>query len=76
MLRMYDFVCVCGQRMERLTGYETVEVPCGDCGGVALKAISAPKFKLEGWSGNFPSAANQFDRIHREKLKAEQRANS
>ena len=76
MLKMYDFVCVCGQRMERLTGYETVEVPCGDCGGVALKAISAPKFKLEGWSGNFPSAANQFDRIHREKLKAEQRANS
>ena len=76
MKRMYEFVCKCGQRTERLTGYETSEVPCGGCGYVALKAISAPKFKLEGWSGNFPSAANQLDRIHREKLRAEQKANS
>lgn len=76
MLKMYDFVCVCGQRTEKLVGYETTQVPCGGCGEIALKAISAPKFKLEGWSGNFPSAANQFDRIHREKLRAEQKANS
>lgn len=76
MKRMYEFVCICGQRTERLTGYETSEVPCGGCGGVALKTISAPAIKLEGWSGSFPGAANKFDRIHREKLAAEQKANS
>lgn len=73
---MYDFVCVCGQRTEELVVYETSEIPCGGCGGVALKTISAPAIKLEGWSGSFPGAANKFDRIHREKLAAEQKANS
>jgi hypothetical protein len=37
--------------------------------------ISAPNFRLEGWSGAFPTAAAQFDRKHREKLAAEQKAN-
>lgn len=76
MKRMYEFVCENGHHTEKLTGYETAQVPCGDCGGVALKTISAPAIKLEGWSGSFPGAANKFDRIHREKLAAEQKANS
>jgi predicted nucleic acid-binding Zn ribbon protein len=76
MKRIYEFVCENGHRMEKLTGYETAQVPCEDCGGVALKTISAPAIKLEGWSGSFPGAANKFDRIHREKLAAEQKANS
>ena len=31
MKRMYEFVCICGQRTEQLTGYETAEVPYGGC---------------------------------------------
>jgi predicted nucleic acid-binding Zn ribbon protein len=76
MKRMFDFVCLCGQRIEKLTDYETDSVQCGDCGSQAYKTISAPAIKLEGWSGSFPGAANKFDRIHREKLAAEQKANS
>ena len=75
MKRMYEFVCGCGQRTERLVGYETTEVQCG-CGGLAYRVISAPSFKLEGWSGNFPSEHGRFERKHLEKLKAERKANS
>jgi len=75
MKRMYEFVCVCGQRTEKLVGYETTEVQCG-CGGTASRVISAPKFNLEGWSGHFPSAHGRFEHRHIEKLKAERKANS
>ena len=45
-------------------------------GEMAKRKVSAPAIKLEGWSGSFPGAANKFDRIHREKLAAERKANS
>jgi putative FmdB family regulatory protein len=77
MRRMYEFVCgECHHVTEKLTGYETVEVQCLACGDTAVRKVSAPAIKLEGWSGSFPGAANKFDRIHREKLSAERKANS
>jgi hypothetical protein len=75
MKRMYEFVCNCGQRIEALVGYETTTARCG-CGGQAHRVISAPSFKLEGWSGHFPSEHGRFERKHIEKLKAERKANS
>jgi hypothetical protein len=50
------------------------QIQC-ECGGKADRTLSAPNIKLEGWSGAFPTAAGQFDRKHREKLAAEQKAN-
>jgi predicted nucleic acid-binding Zn ribbon protein len=77
MKRMYEFVCgECHHVTEKLTGYETVEVQCLACGNPAGRKVSAPAIKLEGWSGSFPGAANKFNRIHREKLDAERKANS
>ena len=73
MKRIYEFACVCGQRTEALTDYETVTVQCG-CGGTASRVISAPKFNLEGWSGAFPSAYGRFEHRHVEKLNAERKA--
>ncbi len=75
MKRIYEFVCNCGQRIDKLTDYETASVQC-ECGGTASRTISAPKFNLEGWSGQFPTAAMQFDRKHREKLAAERKQDS
>lgn len=75
MRRMYEFACVCGQRTEALVDYETASVRCG-CGGTASRIMSAPAFKLEGWSGHFPTAYGQFERRHTEKLNAERKANS
>lgn len=75
MKRMYEFVCESGHRFERYVQYEHNDALC-DCGAAAFRVISAPAIKLEGWSGSFPTAHGKFDRIHREKLKAEQKANS
>ena len=76
MKRIYEFVCVSGHLTEKLTDYETDEVRCSSCGVTANRIVSAPSVNLEGWSGHFPSAHGRFDRIHREKLKSEQKANS
>lgn len=75
MLRIYEFACENGHKTERLTDYEAVSFRC-ECGAQANRTLSAPAVKLEGWSGSFPGAANKFDRIHREKLAAERKANS
>ncbi len=72
---MYEFACECGQRIERLTVYETASVQCA-CGKSATRIMSAPAFKLEGWSGHFPSEYGRFERKHIEKLNAERKANS
>jgi hypothetical protein len=74
MKRMYEFVCLCGQRTEAFTDYETASVQCS-CDGEAHRVISAPAISLEGWSGNFPSSWLKFDQKHRDKLKAERKAN-
>jgi len=75
MRRIYEFACDCGQRTEALVDYETASVQCG-CGGLAQRIMSAPTFKLEGWSGQFPSEHGRFERKHIEKLNAERKANS
>ena len=75
MKRMYEFVCESGHRLERYVEYQHNSVQC-DCGAAASRVISTPFIKLEGWSGSFPSAHGKFNRIHREKLKAERKANS
>jgi hypothetical protein len=74
MKRIYEFVCLCGQRTEAFTDYETASVQCS-CDGLAHRVISAPSINLEGWSGNFPSSWLKFDQKHRDKLKAERKAN-
>ena len=75
MKRIYEFACENGHKLDRYVEYQQNNVLC-DCGATASRLISAPSFKLEGWSGHFPSAHGRFDRIHREKLKSEQKANS
>lgn len=75
MKRMYEFACENGHKTERLTSYEMVSFRC-ECGATANRTLSAPTFKLEGWSGNFPSSHGRFERIHLEKLKAERKQNS
>lgn len=73
--RIYEFACECGRKIEQLTDYEAVVVHCA-CGKSATRIMSAPAFKLEGWSGHFPSEHGRFERKHMEKLNAERKANS
>lgn len=75
MKRMFEFVCESGHRTEALVVYETAEVECR-CGGLAHRVMSAPRFNLEGWSGDFPSSWMKFDQKHRDRLAAERKANA
>ena len=74
MKRIFEFACESGQRIERFTEFSEKQVQCA-CGKLADRTISAPNFKLEGWSGSFPTAHSKFGKSHQDKLKSEQKAN-
>lgn len=73
MKKLFEFKCSeCNEYFEKYTEY-TQTTECPSCSGQAVKIISAPTVKLEGYSGAFPGAAMQFDRKHREKLAQERK---
>jgi len=74
--RFYDFLCKNDHTTEAFVDTECRTVNCKVCSESAKRIISGAAINLEGWSGSFPGAANKFDSRHREKLKAEQKANS
>jgi hypothetical protein len=75
MRRMYEFACINGHKTERFVDYETTSLVC-ECYEEAHRILSAPYFRLEGWSGSFPTAHAKFDKSHQDKLKSERKLNS
>ena len=75
MRRMYEFACINGHKTERFVVYETTSLKC-ECGEDSHRILSAPAFRLEGWSGSFPTAHGKFDKSHTDKLKSERKINS
>lgn len=71
-MRLYDFACANGHTTEKFVVYETRTIQCS-CGELSHRKLSAPGFKLEGWSGSFPTAHGQFERRHRSQLDYEQK---
>ena len=61
MIRVFDFMCCgCGTVTERFIDDECRTVECPSCGGAAARLIAAPRSKLDGISGHFPSAADKW----------------
>jgi hypothetical protein len=75
MRRIFEFACENGHKTERFCDYETQSFRC-ECGDTANRILSAPVFRLEGWSGSFPSAHGKFEKSHTDKLKSERKQNS
>ena len=75
MRRMYEFACINGHKTDRFVDYETTSLKC-ECGEDSHRILSAPAFRLEGWSGSFPTAHGKFDKSHTDKLKSERKINS
>ena len=75
MRRMYEFACKNGHKTERLVDYELTSFVC-ECFEESHRILSAPAFKLEGWSGAFPSASGRFEKSHIDKLNSERKLNS
>ena len=61
-----EFECPEGHRSEKLTHAETQEIYCPECDNIAQRVVSVPRFKLEGVSGDFPTAADRWARVHEE----------
>ena len=76
MRRMFDFFCDNGHVTERLVDDSVGSITCPECGKDAVKAVSAPTIKLEGFTGAFPDAYDRWTRVRAEKLKQEQKQNS
>ena len=72
---MYEFACINGHKTERFVDYELTSFVC-ECFEESHRILSAPAFKLEGWSGAFPSAHGRFERSHTDKLNSERKINS
>jgi len=74
--RIFEFLCENNHRTEALVDSECHATPCKECGAEAVKVVSAPNMKLEGWSGSFPTAADSWVRKRAEKLAVERKQNS
>jgi len=72
---MYEFACDNGHITERFVDYESTILVC-ECGDTSRRILSAPAFRLEGWSGSFPSSHGKFEKSHLDKLKSERKLNS
>ena len=76
MRRMFDFFCDNGHVTERLVDDSVGSIICPQCGKDAVKAVSAPSIKLEGFTGAFPDAYDRWARVRAEKLQQEKKQNS
>jgi len=63
---LYDFQCGCGHIFEKMVKIDDRTCKCERCGLEARRLISAPTIKLEGWSGDFPSAKMKWVKQHEE----------
>lgn len=71
-LRVYDFKCPLGHVTEHFVDSEIEEVQC-ECECMAVRQPSAPRSKLEPFSGAFPGAADKWERDRESHMKKEQK---
>lgn len=74
--RMYEFKCIQSHITDKYVEEGTQEVTCDTCGLEAKRIMSVPMMKLEGCSGDYPTAADAWVRKRAEKQRIEQKANS
>ena len=73
---MSDFKCPDGHITEALREDSVQSIVCTQCGKDAIKALAAPRSKLEALSGAFPDAYDKWSRVRAEKLTIEQKQNA
>jgi putative FmdB family regulatory protein len=65
-MMMYEYLCEEHGKFEAFSDIATRKEPreCPICGELATYAISMPRSKLEGISGDFPTAYDKWTRAH------------
>lgn len=60
MIRVFDFKCPGGHVTEHFVDDECRFIECPHCKRTSERLIAAPRSKLEGFTGDFPSAADKW----------------
>jgi len=76
MRRIFEFICTEDHQFEAFVDDSVRTYNCPHCGSNAIRIVSAPNMKLEGFSGAFPTAYDAWDRKRAEKLAIEKKLNS
>ena len=71
-LLMFDFRCPLGHKTEALVTSDTKHISCR-CGATAERLIAAPRIRLEGFSGDFPTAADAWEKRRNEQMAKEKK---
>jgi predicted nucleic acid-binding Zn ribbon protein len=74
--RIYEFKCSDAHISDKYVDEETQTVTCDTCGLEAKRILSMPMMKLEGCSGDYPTASDAWVRKRAEKQRIEQKQNS
>jgi hypothetical protein len=67
-----DFECDNGHLSEHLVDRSTDRVQCPHCDLLATRKLAAPRSKLEGITGAFPTAYDRWARVHEQANKVAQ----
>jgi putative FmdB family regulatory protein len=72
---IYVYECDSKHRAEHLCKIAERDTPhtCQECAGEMRRVLTTVQFKLEGITGDFPTAYDKWDKVHREKLSQEQK---
>ena len=71
--RMFDFRCSTGHTFEALVEPDVRLRYCVLCRTIAVRLIAAPRCKLEGFSGAFPTAADKWVNDRESHMKKERK---
>ena len=69
---LFDFRCANGHVHEELVPSTWLSVPC-ECGLPANRIISPVRSRLDGISGDFPTASDQWEKRRESHMKQERR---
>jgi len=71
---LWDFRCpACDNKFEAYVPSDVRTTPCRQCGTTSVRELSPPKVKLEGLSGDFPSAYHAWQKPREKKMALERK---
>lgn len=73
MRRIFEFLCLDNHLSEAYIDDSERMISCKECGKDAHRIVSKPNMKLEGITGDYPTAYDAWERKRAEKLKEERK---
>lgn len=71
--QLFDFKCARGHLHEAMVSREERIDTCPVCGFAAHRQLAAPRISLDGISGDFPTAADKWEKNRESHMEKERR---